>query len=183
LATDDSWRVSEASAADWLKPNFDDSSWNPASVLGDATVGPWNIAQIIERTGTTIQANATLPATFRIRAALLPLDSLQAALGRPNREQVVSARDSAPTMLQALELTNGSLLGQYVANGAAFWHKQVAVNAKSLVDQIYQTALGRSPNAAESQLAVQIVGTPATAEGLEDLLWSICMLPEFQLVP
>src|SRR5579863_958025 len=126
LATDDSWRVSETSAADWLKPEFDDSSWKPSSVLGAAAVGPWNIAQIIERTGTTIQANAALPATFRIRAALLPLDSLQSALGRPNREQVVSARDSAPTMLQALEITNGNLLGQYVTQGAAFWHKQGA---------------------------------------------------------
>ncbi|HEY2249622.1 MAG TPA: DUF1553 domain-containing protein, partial [Planctomycetaceae bacterium] len=183
LATDDSWRVSEASAADWLKPDFDDSSWKPASVLGDATVGPWNVAAIIERSGTTIQANATVPSGFRIRAALLPLDSLQAALGRPNREQVVSSRDSAPTMLQALELTNGNLLGQYVQHGAAFWHKQEASDTKALVDRIYQTALGRSPNSSESQLAVQIVGAPATAEGLEDLLWSICMLPEFQLVP
>ncbi len=130
-----------------------------------------------------MQANATLPATFRIRAALMSLDSLQAALGRPNREQVVSARDTAPTMLQALELTNGNLLGQYVQRGAAFWHKQEAANAKSLVDRIYQTALGRSPNSAESQLAVEIIGTPATPEGLEDLLWSISMLPEFQLVP
>jgi hypothetical protein len=183
LATDDSWRVSESAAADWLKPEFDGTSWKPASVLGDATVGPWNIAQVLERTGTTLQANATLPTGYRIRAALLPLDSLQAALGRPNREQVVSSRDSAATMLQALELTNGNLLGQYVQQGAAHWHKQGASDPKSLVDQIYQTALGRSPNGAESQLALQIVGTPATAEGLEDLLWSICMLPEFQLVP
>jgi hypothetical protein len=183
LATDDSWRVSEAIAADWLKPEFDDSSWKPASVLGDASVNPWNVAQILERTGTTIQANATLPAGFRIRAALLPLDSLQAALGRPNREQVVSSRDSSPTMLQALELTNGNLLGQYVQHGATFWQKQGSPDTKSLVDQIYQMALGRSPNSSESLLAVQIVGTPATAEGLEDLLWSICMLPEFQLVP
>jgi hypothetical protein len=183
LATDDSWRVSEADTAGWLKPDFDDSSWKSASLLGDATVDPWNVAQILERAGATVHANAMLPATFRVRAALLPLDSLQAALGRPNREQVVSARDSAPTMLQALELTNGSLLGQYVQRGAAYWHKQETSDAKSLVDRIYQTALGRSPNSAESQLAVEIVGTPATPEGIEDLLWSICMLPEFQLVP
>jgi hypothetical protein len=86
-------------------------------------------------------------------------------------------------MLQALELTNGSLLGQYIQRGAAFWHKQPASAANPLVDRIYQTALGRSPNSAESQLAVEIVGTPASPEGIEDLLWSICMLPEFQLVP
>jgi hypothetical protein len=86
-------------------------------------------------------------------------------------------------MLQALELTNGSLLGQYMQRGAAFWHKQESSDVKSLVNRIYQSALGRSPNSAEAQLAAEIVGTPANAEGIEDLLWSICMLPEFQLVP
>ena len=183
LATDDSWRVSEADVAGWLKLDFDDTSWKSASVLGDATVAPWNVAQILERTGAVVQPNSALPATFRVRAALLPLDSLQAALGRPSREQVVSGRDTAPTMLQALELTNGNLLGQYVQHGAAYWHKQEVSDVRIIVDRIYQTALGRSPNSAESRLAVEIVGTPATPEGLEDLLWSICMLPEFQLVP
>lgn len=183
LATDESWRASEMDAAGWLNLDFDDSSWKSASVLGDATVDPWNVAQILERTGAVVQANPKLPATFRVRAALLQLDPLQAALGRPNREQVVSARDSAPTMLQALELTNGNLLGQYVQRGAAFWHSQRPFDVNSLVDRIYQTALSRSPNTTEAQLAAEIVGTPPTAEGIEDLLWSICMLPEFQLVP
>jgi len=86
-------------------------------------------------------------------------------------------------MLQALELTNGSLLGQYVQRGAAFWHKQGTSDVRSLVERIYQTALGRSPNSPETELAVEIIGTPAAVEGIEDLVWSICMLPEFQLVP
>ena len=50
-------------------------------------------------------------------------------------------------------------------------------------DPIYETALGRLPTESEAQLALEIVGTPATGEGLEDFLWSICMLPEFQLIP
>jgi hypothetical protein len=81
-------------------------------------------------------------------------------------------------MLQALELTNGNQLGQYVQRGAAFWHKQGTADTKSLVEQIWQTALGRSPSRAETQLAAAIVGSSGTAEGIED-----CMLPEFQLVP
>ena len=126
---------------------------------------------------------AQLPADFRVRAALLPLDPLQAALGRPNREQVVSARDTSPTMLQALELTNGELLGRYLKQGAAFWQKEATINPQPLIDQIYQTALSRPPTEAERKLAAEIAGTPPTLEGLEDLLWSLCMLPEFQLVP
>ena len=182
LSTDATWRVSETEAAGWLKSEFDGSSWRGASVLGDASVGPWNIAEIIARGAVVPQAVARLPAGFKIRAALLPLDSLQAALGRPNREQVVSQRDAAPTMLQSLELTNGSALGQLVQRGAAHWHKQ-GLEPKQLVDQLYRTALMRPPSDAETQVALAVLGDPASAEGLEDLLWLLCMLPEFQLVP
>src|SRR5262249_43353360 len=111
LSTDDAWVVSETAAGDWLKADFDTSSWKSAAVLGDASVAPWNVAAIVERGIAGPAAGAQLPDGFRVRAALLPLDALQSALGRPNREQVVSARDTAPTMLQALELTNGTLLG------------------------------------------------------------------------
>jgi hypothetical protein len=86
-------------------------------------------------------------------------------------------------MLQALELTNGAALGQFIARGAAGWRKRAASEPRQLVEEIYQTALSRLPNEAEAKLAVEIVGTPATLEGIEDLLWSICMLPAFQLVP
>lgn len=182
LSTDDSWQVSDSEVAGWLKSDFDASSWKAAAVLGDATIGPWNVATIVQQ-GITAAIRTQLPAGFRVRAALLPLDSLQAALGRPNREQVVSARDTAPTMLQALELTNGTLLGRYIQQGAVFWHKEPATDPRQLIDQIYLTALSRPPSEAERKLAADIVGTPCTLEGLEDLLWSLCMLPEFQMVP
>ena len=86
-------------------------------------------------------------------------------------------------MLQALELTNGKLLGEFLQRGAASWQEQRTSDATSLVSQIYQTALSRAPNAAETRLAVEIVGTLPAPAGIEDLLWSLCMLPEFQLVP
>jgi hypothetical protein len=183
LTTDDSWQVSEAESAGWLKPDFDVSSWKAAAVLGDATIGPWNVAAIIEKGIAAATVKAQLPSDFRVRAALLPLDPLQAALGRPNREQVVSARDTAPTMLQALELTNGALLGRYIQHGAAFWQKESTNDPQKLIDQIYETALSRLATDAERKLAADIAGTPPAVEGLEDLLWSLCMLPEFQLVP
>ncbi|MGE5193522.1 MAG: DUF1549 domain-containing protein, partial [Deltaproteobacteria bacterium] len=183
LSTDEEWLVSDSEVADWLKADFDASSWKAAAVLGDAGVAPWNVAAIVERGIAAAAVKAQLPEGFRVRAALLPLDSLQSALGRPNREQVVSARDTAPTMLQALELTNGTLLRNYLQRGAAYWHKQGANDSQQLIDQIYQTALSRPPTEAEKHLAAGIAGTPSTPEGLEDFLWTICMLPEFQLVP
>ena len=42
---------------------------------------------------------------LRVRAALAEADTLTRALGRPDREQVVTRRDSIATTLQALELT------------------------------------------------------------------------------
>jgi hypothetical protein len=185
LSTNDAWTVLESEPADgWLKPDFDGSSWKAGVMLGDAGVGPWNIAAIVQQGVAVPAATARLPAGFRVRAALLPLDPLQAALGRPNREQVVSARDTAPTMLQALELTNGALLGRYLQRGAAYWQKQAADDPRQLIERVYLTALGRPATDAERQLAARMIGgSTANPEGLEDLLWSLCMLPEFQLVP
>jgi hypothetical protein len=184
LSTDETWRISETESAGWQEPEFDDSSWTAAIALGDSAVEPWKVKAILEgRVAKEVEETARLPTGFRIRAGLLPLDSLQAALGRPNREQVVSARDSSPTMLQSLELTNGAIVMRYLQRGAEHWHQQAASDPRRLIDQVYRTALSRPPTPAELQVAVEITGTPATIEGIEDLLWTICMLPEFQLVP
>jgi putative membrane-bound dehydrogenase-like protein len=44
VGTDVRTRISLAGHKDWLKPEFDDSGWAPAVVLGDAAMAPWNIA-------------------------------------------------------------------------------------------------------------------------------------------
>lgn len=125
---------------------------------------------------------AELPvATNSIRAALVPADPLALALGRPNREQVVTTRAAAATTLQTLELTHGQTLADILQRGAA---KLVESNSTpgELVDHLYGSALGRTPCAAEKQLAAELLGEPVRPEGVEDLLWAVAMLPEFQLV-
>ena len=57
-------------------------------------------------------------ATNHIRAALVAADPLTTALGRPNREQVVTVRSTAATTLQGLELTNGETLAHILERGA-----------------------------------------------------------------
>ena len=47
---------------------------------------------------------------------------------------------------------------------------------------LYQEALDREPTRPELQSAREIVGQPAQAAGVEDLLWALTMLPEFQLI-
>lgn len=142
-----------------------------------ALTGVWYdkpATQFLRADGSTNQFTAT-------RAALVAADTLQVALGRPNREQVLTSRASAATTLQALELTNGAELAEVLSRGA---EKTIAAQAPAndLVTQLYAKALGRKPTSAEVQLATSLVGQPVQKTGVEDLLWGLTMMPEFQLI-
>lgn len=118
-----------------------------------------------------------------VRAALVPADTLQIALGRPNREQVVTVRSSTATTLQALELTNGSELAALLARGAdSTMARHAGATNEKLVLETYQKALGRKPTTKELKTACELVGQPVQKAGVEDLMWSLAMLPEFQLI-
>src|SRR5438046_2985660 len=118
----------------------------------------------------------------RIRAVLVPSDPLMTALGRPNREQVVTTRSSVATTLQALEMTNGETLADVLKRGAENLLNDPATAKTPLVATVYERALGRKPTGAELELAKNILGNPAQPAGVEDLLWAVTMLPEFQLI-
>lgn len=118
-----------------------------------------------------------------VRAALVPADELQVALGRPNREQVITVRASVATTLQALELTNGAELSHLLQNGAEkFLAARNGDSSHALAEALYQKALGRKPTAPEAHAAAEILGQPAQKAGVEDLMWALAMLPEFQLI-
>ena len=119
--------------------------------------------------------------TNRVRASLVAADPLTVALGRPNREQVVTSRPTVATTLQALELTNGETLAKILHRGA----EQLASAdpaPDTLVDRLYRNALGRTPQQSEKSLATDLLGRPLRPDGVEDLLWAMVMLPEFQLI-
>jgi len=137
-------------------------------------------------TATSKQVNAketepALPA-IRVRAALAMDNALSRALGRPNREQVVTRRDSLATMLQALELVNGTTLDNILNRGAREWIHQGEKNPQKIIERAYRTALGRRPTDNELATAAPIVGSPPSVDGVHDLLWLVVMLPEFQLI-
>ena len=118
-----------------------------------------------------------------IRAALVPASPLQVARGAPNPDQVGTLRGSIPTTLEALELTNGAELSRRLGEGAAL---QVAAGDPSpaaLLERLYRTALGRKPTAAEARIALPLLAPPLQPAAVEDLLWALVMLPEFQLIP
>jgi len=117
----------------------------------------------------------------QIRTALATADPLTTAMGRPNREQVVTSRPTAATTLEALELTNGQTLDEALKRGATRLLADKPT-ADGVIDTVYIKALGRKPSAAERETANQVLGSPLSAEGVEDLLWIVTMLPEFQLI-
>ena len=133
--------------------------------------------------------NVSIPG-LRIRAWRHRKPSpLAVALGRPNREQVCTQRSEDSTVLQALELVNGSTLAERLHDGARtlLASNLGAKNAAEVAEELYLRALSRAPSAAEIELAQSLLGTPSQGasqrqEGWEDFLWELFISPEFQFV-
>jgi len=178
LASDKSWRWSDTAAAGWQKPVFNSPTWKAAIELGDEKIGPWNLNQAL--TGGV--DNITTAATPEVRSALCTANPLTTAMGRSAREQVTTDRPTAATTLQALEMSNGATLAEMLKRGAAKLTADKTETSQQLIDTVFIRALGRKPTAEESKAAMELVGSKVSNEGVEDLLWIVAMLPEFQLI-
>lgn len=145
-----------------------------------AVTGTWQKAPDARLNVALVRSHA-VPPPERTRAALVAADPLMLALGRPNREQVVTTRAAAATTLQTLELLNGPTLAGHLHRGA---ERLMASRkgSRAIVDDVFERALGRMPTSAERKLSTQALGTRPDAAAIEDLLWSVVMLPEFQVV-
>jgi len=119
---------------------------------------------------------------LQIRAAFVMPDALQRAMGRPNREQIVTRRDSLATMLEAMELTNGTTLDKTLKAGAAKRLPAAVKNLDAVIDTLFLEGLAREPTASERRLLTALAGNPVTSEGLQDVLWTLLMHPDFQLI-
>jgi len=169
------WRTARVESDGWEALNFDDREWTraverrspaPGNADGDA------LARVL----------TSAPRLGRTRAALAVADPLTTALGRPSREQVVTSRAVPATTLQALELLNGQTLADRIHRGADALVTERRESAGALIDGIYLRALGRKPDQSEAAACRQLLGRPVQAAAVEDLLWSVVMLPEFQLI-
>jgi hypothetical protein len=102
------------------------------------------------------------------------------ALGRPNREQVVTSRASTATTLQALELTNGPTLASELKRASDEIAHKISKPTTSLQNSLLRfrpCSLGF-----RARLSKDLLGSPVKSDGVEDLLWTMLMLPEFQLI-
>jgi hypothetical protein len=178
VGTDGTWDVTkEKPGKGWMKEGYAlSASWTKAADL----VGAEEKYDLVPHLAATNK-----PYTLRegkYRAVWAKNDRLMTALGRPDREQTVTYRMGAATTLQMLELTNGPELYDMLKAGARRWMSEPAASDRARVEDIYMTALGRGPTEQEWAVSQRILSEGAKEEGVEDLLWSVVMLPEFQLV-
>jgi hypothetical protein len=109
-------------------------------------------------------------------------DLLMRTLGRPNREQIVSMRPDDLSTLEAMDLINGQILTTRLDLGAQKLLKRPWKSNDELVRWIYLSALARAPSEDELALARDVLGKTPTPANVQDVLWAVLMLPEFQFV-
>lgn len=178
IATDTSWE-SLKSPPD-AKGKFKGEPQGGGAAIEVANSALWNVK--IGKQLATQLAQAATSAQPMVRASLLKNDFFTRALGRPNREQIVSVRPNELNTLEAIDLNNGQTFATRLEQGASRLLAKQWPNSDALTKWLYQFALARIPTSAELALAREVLGEKPTPQGVQDLLWAVLMLPEFQLV-
>lgn len=177
LVADQSWQWTAArpDARGRLRPEPQD--WTSAAVIGNPAV--WT-GRVGTRIAALLRSMSAEPPRM-VRASLVKNDAFMRSLGRPNRDQIVTMRPDELTTLEAIDLANGQSLADAIAQGAPRIAAEHA-DSRELVEWLFASALTRPPTDAERQLAVELLGEDPEPRAVEDLLWAVMMLPEFQLV-
>lgn len=173
LATDATWKASKKIP----KPDqLDSVEWQDAvPVVPQNFLGP-KIAETLSAEISRLLNLTSRPA----RASLLKSNMLMRSLGRPNREQVVTVRPASLSTLQAIDLANGETLNDMLARSAELLMSEAS--ERSFCRKVFQRALCRPPSKQELKLLKSILGETPTEDSVQDLLWTLVMLPEFQFV-
>lgn len=170
------WKSSDTEPdPSWMEEGFDDSEWKQAKRFGGWYNKDWGRLIAFQHS----EDGDRLP---QARASLVRLDPFLKALGRPTRENVSTRRSDEATLLQALTLTNGDFFNQALAEGAEALLKQFPNQSEALVQTVYQRTLGRASSRDEMQKAMGFLGDDPTTEQVQDLLWAVVLLPEFQII-
>ncbi|MHC4878781.1 MAG: DUF1549 domain-containing protein [Planctomycetota bacterium] len=152
--------------------------WKPAALIAHPEVWASRANPQLQ----SLLAQATTGEVHMVRASLVKADELMRALGRPNRDQIVTSRPTELTTLEAIDLANGQRLADSIASGADSAASRFQGTPDELVDWLYGFALSRRPTVDERKLAIDYLGQMSEPSRVEDVLWAVVMLPEFQLV-
>lgn len=121
-------------------------------------------------------------ANLMVRASLVKSDFLMRSLGRPNRDQIVTVRPAELSTLEAIDLSNGQILAETLSRGAKKLAATHNESPQQFTQWLFRFALSREPTANEQNVLAEALGDKLTERGIEDALWAVLMLPEFQLV-
>ncbi len=153
-------------------------SLQPVTVV--PAIDPWANAIRTQALGLLLQSargNSSM-----VRAGLLKSDFLMRSLGRPNRDQIVSLRPNDLSTLEAIDLANGETLANWLRQGAARLSSEGPVETEKLTRELYRYALSREPSESELNIVQETLGKQLTEPLIEDLLWSLIVQPEYQLI-
>lgn len=180
IATDDSWQWTTAApnGQGRFAKGKEPTDWAPAVVVTTQEIWAAGMAAFA-RQMLLASASGQLP---MVRAALVKGTALMAALGRPNRDQVVTSRPTDLTTLEAIQLANEQTLADEFTRGGAAILRAHGPGADSILEWLFVAALARRPSAAEAAAARDLLGKNPTQASVADCLWAIVMLPEFQLI-
>jgi uncharacterized membrane protein len=110
-------------------------------------------------------------------------------LGRPRREQITTRRATAASTMQVLELSTGDALTDLIHKSAnvvvtsnRLKKPQSEVPLQAAAKSAFNQLLGREPGTKELEALRATFGSTVTQSEAEDLIWSVCMLPDFQLI-
>jgi len=180
VATDDSWLWTTSLPDEKGRYGKDQqpADWQPAAIATDQAVWAAGDSAFTERVA---DGTVTGPLPM-VRAVLVKSTPLMAALGRPNRDQVVTSRPGDLTTLEAILLANErGLYDQFGAGGARIL-ADTGPDADTITQRIFDAALSRPPTVGEAEAAREILGQAPAGETVADCLWAVVMLPEFQLI-
>ena len=178
IVSDESWQWSAQlpnASGKYKQPPED---WQAAVSVSAQQVWMSRLQQELAR----LMSRGAGASQLMVRASLLKSDFLMRSLGRPNRDQIVTVRPLELTTLEAIDLANGEALAGVLRRGAETLLARYGQSPPDLIDWLYSFSLCRRPTSAEFDILMEAIGPELNAAVIEDILWSIVMLPEFQTV-
>ena len=178
IGTDERWQWTskEPDRNGRFKTEPDD--WKPAELVARHEVWSGRLNPEL----AAVLSRGAAGAGLMVRASLVKSDFLMRSLGRPNRDQIVSVRPADLTTLEAIDLSNGQILADILDRGSKRLLAQPWKAPAEFVQWLYRHALSREPSPEELAVLTEALGSQLTEQGIQDALWSVLMLPEFQLI-
>ena len=178
LASDSTWQWTKDLQNNENQLPLSEAQWHGAAEVQHAAVWMKTLEPVLKQQ----LARGGAASSRMVRASLLKSDFLMRSLGRPNRDQVVTVRPLELTTLEAIDLSIGTTLAEYLHQGAKRIASRRWQDNESLVRWVFQFALCRDPTVQEMDLLGDRLGDSLSEAAIEDMLWAVVMLPEFQIV-